>query len=358
MELDQALHTALAQAAELLGLQTGWIWLLREETGESYLAAAQNLPPALARDPRCMEGTCYCLDTFRSGDLSGAANINVITCSRLRGVVDGTDGIRYHASIPLYAQTGRLGVMNLASTDWRELSEEDLRLLHTVGDLLSIAIERARLFARSAELGAAEERNLLARELHDTLAQGLAAVALQLETADALLEAEGDRDAVRSSVRHALTQTRANLDEARRSVLDLRAAPLEGKTLVGALQALTDQTVSTGSIRVDFEHTGGHPLPARLEVGLDRIAQEALHNVLRHAGARQAHLRLVTTPDQVTLTVEDDGQGFDPSRVSADRFGLIGLTERARLLGGTVRLQSSPGAGTRVEVAIPRRQGS
>src|SRR5207253_1437987 len=159
---------------------TGWIWLLREETGESYLAAAQNLPPALAHNPRLMEGSCYCLDSYRSGDLSGAANVNVVTCSRLKSLVDGTDGLRYHASIPLYAQEKRLGVLNLASADWRELSAEDLRLLHTVGDLLSIAVERARLFAQSAQLGAAEERNRLARELHDTLAQGLTAVALRL----------------------------------------------------------------------------------------------------------------------------------------------------------------------------------
>jgi two-component system NarL family sensor kinase len=245
--------------------------------------------------------------------------------------------------------------MNLASTDWRELSDEDLRLLHTIGDLLSIAIERARLYDRSVELGAAEERNRLARELHDTLAQGLAAVALQLETADALLDAGADREAVRSRVRNALMQTRANLEEARRSVLDLRAAPLEGKTLVEALQALADNTDAEATVRVHFETTGGHPLPARLEVGLYRIAQEALHNILRHAEAQQAHLRLETTPDQVTLSVEDDGHGFDPSQVPGDRFGLIGISERARLLGGILRLQSGPGAGTKLEVMVPRR---
>lgn len=199
IDLDQALGTALAQVAELLDLHTGWIWLLHEETGESYLAAAQNLPPALAGNPRRMEGTCYCLDTYRAGDLDGAANINVVTCSRLWGLVDGTDGLRYHASIPLYAQEKRLGVLNVASTDWRELSPEDLRLLYTVGDMLSIAIERARLFAKSVQLGAADERNRLAREIHDTLAQGLSATALHLETADALAETEADSEGVMNS---------------------------------------------------------------------------------------------------------------------------------------------------------------
>ncbi len=74
----------------------------------SYLAAAQNLPPALANNPRRMEGSCHCLDTYRAGDLDGAANVNVITCSRLWGLVDGTDGLRYHSSIPLYAHSKEL----------------------------------------------------------------------------------------------------------------------------------------------------------------------------------------------------------------------------------------------------------
>lgn len=83
LDLSQALQVALAQAAKLLDLRAGWIWLLREDTGDSYLAATQNLPPALANAPQRMEGSCYCLDTFRAGDLVGAANVNVVTCSRL-----------------------------------------------------------------------------------------------------------------------------------------------------------------------------------------------------------------------------------------------------------------------------------
>src|SRR5215470_20182834 len=154
IDLSQAMRTTLAQVAELFDLHASWIWLHHEDTGEPYLAAAQNLPPALADAPERMEGSCYCLDMFQSGDLGGAANVNVITCSRLKGLVDGTDGLRYHASVPLYAHGKQLGVLNVASADWRRLSSDDLRLLFTVGDLLSIAVERARLFASSAQFGA------------------------------------------------------------------------------------------------------------------------------------------------------------------------------------------------------------
>lgn len=355
VDLGQALNAVLAQVAELLDLQTGWIWLLREETGESYLAAAQNLPPGLAANPHLMEEQrCYCLDTYRAGDLKGAANINVIACSRLVRLVEGAEGLRYHASVPLYAHQKKLGVLNVASADWRELSADDLRLLHTVGDLLSIAVERARLFSRSVQLGAVEERFRLARELHDTLGQGLTAVLLKLEGIDALLEAGAEVKKVRQAVQQALDLARVNLEEARRAVLDLRAAPLEGRTLAEALASLATELSARESVEIACQAIGGsRPLPVRVEAGLYRIAQESLHNAVQHAGARRVALQLVTTPAQVRLVVQDDGCGFDPSQIPRDRFGLIGLNERARLLDGSLELESSPGRGTRLEVVIP-----
>jgi two-component system NarL family sensor kinase len=310
VDLAQALQVALSRVVELFDLRTGWIWLLREDNHEPYLAAAQNLPPALANNPLRMDGSCYCLDTFRAGDLEGAANVNIITCSRLKNLVDGTAGLRAHASVPLYAQGKRLGVLNVVSGDWRELAAEDLRLLYTVGDLVGIAIERARLFAASTQLGALEERNRLAREIHDTLVQGLTGIILQLETADALL-AGSQTARGREALWQALALTRSNLDEARRSVLDLRAAPLEGRSLDKALAALIHDWQLKSNLHLNFEVVGFRPLPARLEAGLYRIAQEALTNALRHSRAQQVRMKLSVTPDYAQLTVEDDGVGFD-----------------------------------------------
>jgi len=354
VDLEEALHVTLSRVVDHFELQTGWIWLLHETTGESYLAASQNLPPALADNPRRMEGNCHCLDTYRAGDLEGAANVNVITCSRLSGLVDGTDGLRYHSSIPLYAHGKKLGVMNVASSNWRELTPEELRLLYTIGDLLGMAVERIRLHNRSAQIGAIEERNRLAREIHDTLAQGLAAVALHLESAEALLDAGSEPDRIMRAVHHALALTRSNLEEARRSVLDLRAAPLEGRTLSAALQDLARRTAAKEAVDVTFSAVGGsRPLPVRVETGLYRIAQEALRNVVQHARATHARLYLLTMPDELRLVVEDDGLGFDADQVAADRFGLVGLNERTRLLGGTLRLETGPGEGTRLEIVLP-----
>ncbi len=354
VDLPRALEVALGQVAELLDLRTGWIWLLREEDGEPYLAAAQNLPPGLQAEPWRMAGTCYCLDTYRAGDLAGAANVNVITCSRLKNLLGGTGGLRYHASIPLYAQGKQLGVLNVASPDWRELAAGDLRLLYTVGDVVSIAVQRARLFAQSVRYGAVEERNRLAREIHDTLAQGLAAITMQLEAADALLGAGGDPARAGQAVQQALALARANLEEARRSVHDLRAAPLEGRTLEQALAELAREWAARGAVEIRFQARGaGRSLSTRVETGLYRIAQEALSNAVRHAGAQLITISLAPGPEEVRLIVADNGRGFDPAGVPPGRYGLAGLRERARILGGSSRVRSRVGRGTRIEVTVP-----
>src|ERR687890_2913959 len=356
VELGEALGFTLSQVAELLGLRTAWIWLINEDSAGPYLAAAQNLPPALADDPRRMDGSgyCYCLDTYKRGDLEGAANVNVLTCSRLDGLVDGTGGLRYHASIPLYAGEKKLGVMNVASPQWRGLSTEDLQLLSTIGDLLAIAVERARLFDRSARLGAVEERNRLAREIHDTLAQGLTATGLQLESAEAFLDDEAGVQRAREPLRRALSLTRSNLDEARRSVLDLRADPLEGRSLPEALKALVDRWEAETGVATRFGTVNGsRPLPPRVEVALYRVCQEALTNVASHSRASRVTVRLVATPDSVRLLIEDDGRGFDPSSVAAQRHGIVGMKERADTVGGLLEVKSTTNGGTRLEVAVP-----
>ncbi len=351
VDVAQALTTALARVTELFELRTGWVWLWNESTGAPYLAAAQNLPPGLANNPARLEGTCYCLDTYQLGQLEGAANISFITCTRLKELGEGNAGLRYHASIPLYHHDRKVGVLNVARSNWQELSDDDLRLLSTVGDLLSIALERAQLFGKSVQLGAVEERNRLAREIHDTLAQGLAAITLQLETADALLDADPKRAA--TALRQALKLARANLDDARRSVMDLRAAPLEGRTLSEALHALADEFAARTGVEVRFTGVGGQsPLTIRTEAGLYRIVQEALTNIERHADASHVCVTLTVVPERITLVIDDDGQGFDVEQIPEHRFGLVGINERARLLGGALELYSAPGEGTTLSIVI------
>ena len=347
LSLDRALQVALTQVARLLDLQAGWVWLLREDSGNSYLAATLDLPPALADSPEHMEGTCYCLDTFRAGDLAGAANVNVVTCSRLKNLVDGTDGLRYHASIPLYAHGKQLGVLNVASTDWRELSQEDLQLLYTVGDLLGIAVERARLFARSAQLGALEERNRLARELHDTLAQGLTAIALTTRVGRCVVGGRcipSSRPRRPSAARLAWPRPTWRTRGAPCRTCALRR--WKGEPLSEALAALAQDIEAQAGVQVSFEPVGAaRPLSPRVESGLFRIAQEALNNVVQHARASHVLLRLAMTPDAASLRVSDDGVGFR-SRPSTRWAFRPNRSERARSAAGWPSIaQDQPGRG-------------
>ena len=372
VDVREMLREVLSQVTKLFGLQTGWVWLLDEER-QPYLAASLSLPPYLGEHHERMTGSCLCLDTFLSGTLAGAANIDVFRCSRLKNAERESDstswGLRFHASVPIYAGEMALGMLNVASEDWRELSEAELQLLHIVGDQIGLAIQRARLAAdhmrAATRLATIEERNRLAREIHDTLAQGLAAITLQLETADALTEQRPER--AQEAIRRALTLARANLEEARRSVIDLRAVPLQNRTLPEALRELAheadgDELAIVYPINYHYSPPDFPLLSPRLETAMYRIAQEALANVRKHSQAEHVSMTLSLEDNELCLSVYDDGQGFQVDAVmdttarlsgQTGHFGLIGMNERAKLLGGTLCIESTPDSGTCLVVCIP-----
>jgi two-component system NarL family sensor kinase len=355
--VDQVLDSALETLGELLHLDTGWAWLWNESTSTARLAAKRNLPPGLVKHPELMEGGCHCLWTYAAGDLHGAANVNVVACSRLAKLVADRRELRCHASVPLYVDDRRLGILNVASADWRELTTDELHLLSTVGALVSLAIERTRLAERGAELAAAEERNRIARDIHDTIAQSLAAVTMQLESADAFLEATNPPRAA-DAVRRALGLTRSALEEARRSVVELRTSPIAGRGLLSALRALPDELAATAGKRIDVEFEAGpidELIPTAVASGVYQIVREALTNVIRHANASTATVCLDVSDATLYVRVADDGDGFEVERVPAQRFGLVGMVERARLLGGQLAITSDAQAeqGTVVAAEIP-----
>lgn len=354
-DVQQALERTLSQVARLLGLRTGWVWLVDPDTQQFYSAAVQHLPPYLQHPVRMTGHSCWCIEQFQRGDLT-PKNIDVIECSRLRPAVRKkavhlTQGLRYHASIPLYFQQKPLGIMNVTGPSWRKLSSDELRLLSTIAYQVGIAIERARLAEENARGARAEERTRIAREIHDTLAQGLTAIGLHLEGALAQLEKEPQR--ARERVTRALQVSRESLEEARRSVLDLRAAPLAGKPLAEALVALGRRFTSETGIRVHIRARASGALPPRVEAELLRIAQEALANIRKHARAEQAEIALRRTGRRLHLSIRDDGEGFSPRAVPASGVGIVGMRERARMLGGDLRIDSRRGRGTTVVASVP-----
>lgn len=352
LDLQQALERTLVLVADLLGLHTGWIWLLDAETGQFYSAAVHNLPPYLQAPVQMTGKPCWCIQEFQQGGLT-PRNIGVLECSRLRGAgaAASTQGLRYHASIPLVFQETALGIMNVTGPSWRKLTPTELRLLSTIAYQVGIAIERARLAQERTRLVRAEERTRLAREIHDTLAQGLTAIALHIEGALPYLEHDPERARVRLT--RALSATRESLEEARRSVLNLRTGLPAGQPLGEALGALGRRFTAETGVRVHLAVRGDRPLPLAVEAELVRIAQEALANVRVHAAAHEVMVTLRITARSVSLAIHDDGQGVDLRALGPGHHGIMGMRERAGLVGGRLRVRSRLGEGTTVTVTVP-----
>ncbi|MGE3269333.1 MAG: response regulator [Chloroflexota bacterium] len=247
-------------------------------------------------------------------------------------------------------------------------TERQLKLAMGIAQAAAVAVEHAQLYARARELGMAEERNRLAREVHDTLAQGLTAITLQLEAAERLMPAGAEANRL---VGEARALARRSLAEARRAVWGLAPSPLDGRTLG---EALSDEVARFGqraSLAAAFTARGEIPaLPGEMAAAVLRVVLEALHNVEKHAQASRVRVELeyrrAGGAGQLQFLVADDGVGFDPSSPSADLrtegggFGLTSMQERMRLIGGRLEVESAPGWGARVrgQVALENDRGA
>ncbi len=347
-EVSEALSYTLSRLGELLGLDTGWVWL-RDEDGRYYLAAAHNLPPYLEEPVRMTGQRCWCLTAFDDGELD-PSHIDIMGCSRLaaagRRHHGATRGLTWHASIPLYAGEQPLGVMNLTGRGERELSAHELDLLAAVGWQVGVAVERGQLAEERRRLARGEERARLAREIHDGLAQHLTAIGLSIEGAMSQLQASPA--VAQQRLERALDLTRHALEEARRSMSDLRASELVGRPLAEALAALGRGFTAECGVPVRLLVQGEGPLPLPIEAELFRIAQEALANVRRHAKARLVEMRL-EVGDDIRLRVRDDGVGWR----GEEGHGVRGMRERAAVLGGRLRIARGRTSGTTVSVTLP-----
>lgn len=197
-----------------------------------------------------------------------------------------------------------------------------------------------------------EERSRISREFHDTVAQKLAGIVLQLEVGELCVKPHSP---AQKSLGRALELAREGLNEAREAVWNLRPEALRSSTLANAIANLAKDLTAGTPVRVKFSLGGmTQQLPAEIEKDMLRIGQEALNNVVKHAHASRVNVGLALSKDQLHLTVEDDGLGFAPEHQCVGTgFGLNGMRERAKSLGGICRIYSQPGQGTKLEAVVP-----
>jgi len=228
-----------------------------------------------------------------------------------------------------------------------------MSLLRAQGESLRQANARLTHYASALEnLTVSRERNRMARELHDTLAHTLTGLSVTLETVKAYWDLDAEK--ARALLEQSLTATRRGLDETRRALKSLRASPLEDLGLALALRQLAESAAARAHL--DLELALPDPLPnltPDVEQCLYRVAQEAVENVAHHASAKRLSLRLESEAGRWKLTVQDNGLGFDPhDKVSSGHFGLVGMMERAELIGGRLTIESQKGKGTKVVLEI------
>ncbi len=258
--------------------------------------------------------------------------------------------------VPLKIGGRVLGVLSIESERRNAFPEDEDPFVDTLADQIAVAIENARLVERARELAASDERNRLAREIHDSLAQSLIAVSMEL---DAIQQrAVDDPSRVVGLLGHARDLAHRAVEEARHAIWRLRPAPLERQSLPEAIGAEVTSLEQGGAVELGECSVQGEPRPLspEVEAALFRIVQEALSNVRKHARARRVRVVLAYGERSVRLLVEDDGRGFE-TNVRAPNgdggFGLSGIRQRAALIGADVEIDSSPGWGTRVRLFVP-----
>lgn len=357
--LDEILDYILAQACQLLGA-VGAIYHLDNQTAMLNIRSAYgldadeagvNLPVAwsvveqavLKRQPVKLSDTIACLSNHDDSE---------DTSQMQAGLMVPASCYRALLAVPLIVKADVYGAIILYYREPKEFSKEEVRLVTALSDQAALAIANARLVAAAQGKAVLEERQRLARDLHDSVAQALYSVILHAEAGTRLL-VSGDDATVADYLREMQGTAQEALTEMRLLIFALRPPVLDQEGLVAALRARLEAVEGRANLQTEFTVDGVGRLPPLIEQALYRIAQEVLNNALKHAHAKRITVLLQQVQTGVMLEIIDDGVGFDPvTAQDKGGLGLLGIEERVAQLGGRLILQSAPGTGTQVRVEI------
>lgn len=272
-------------------------------------------------------------------------------------------GARSALLIPLVTPTGSwVGLLTITSSASGGLSRSSERDFGTIAAQIALVLDNLRLVAQAQETAVLRERQRLAREIHDTLAQGFTSIVMHLEAAEQALPT--DREITERHLDQARSTARDSLAQARRVVDDLRPELLESTPFDQAIGRVVEQWAAYSGVAAEFRVTGEiRPLHPQVEVTLLRSSQEALANIRKHAQATTACVTLSYLGDTIILDVEDNGNGMPrqaatPDGLTSSGFGLVAMRERVTQLGGELFVESEPGEGTTLSISLPLEDGA
>jgi signal transduction histidine kinase len=254
-------------------------------------------------------------------------------------------------ALPIRWKDQIIGVLNVESDRINAFDASDVAVLEALANQLAVAIENARLYEQARQLAALEERQKLARELHDSVSQALYGIVLGARTARTLL----DRDPTQASqpLDYILQLSEAGLAEMRALIFELRPESLRTEGLVAALVKLVNALGARYQLQVTIAAGDEPDVSIDVKESLYRITQEAMNNIAKHARAQRVDVKLAKENGNLILNISDDGAGFDTSAEFPGHLGMYTMRERAEKVGGTFTIESAPDKGTRIQVTIP-----
>ena len=372
-DLDAVLNVTLDTVLEIMKGTIGGILIIDEQTQTLSYRVYRGLSDKYAEEIRLEVGEGVAGRVAQNGKAVLLEDISADARAATWRDLISTEGLKAFLSVPLRAKDTVLGVLNVASHLPHRFTQDDMHLLHAIGDQVGVAIEQAELYsqlrkerenyrqlARYMLIAQEAERGRVARELHDETSQSLTGLSLNMQ---ALLNIANASDfgnaAFKAKLEQAYNISLQLNSEINKIMKSLRPTALDSLGLGPAIRQNAENRLQSAGINVLVEQEGMEErMPSEVEFGLYRIAQGSIANIALHSQAKKAAISLQCSSGVVTMQIQDDGKGFDASMpIEVDESGrgrgLFSMKERANLLGGTCDIQSQPGKGTRIVVRVP-----
>jgi signal transduction histidine kinase/HAMP domain-containing protein len=353
LDLETVIEHSLEQVLAVMGCEIGAIHLLDEEEASLCLAVSRGVSPDLAGGieavPLDASLAGWALEQGKPVVVPRIAN----TQRPLR--VLPALGEQTYVGVPMHVKGRGLGVLSVVREAGRPFDQEEVSLLASIADRVGVAVENAQLYQQAEQLAVMQERQRLARDLHDSVTQSLYSLVLITEAGRRLAGAKYLKRAEEAMARLGEIGQQA-LKEMRLLVYELRPSSLQQEGLERALRQRLGAVEKRAGIEASLAIEGTLAVPGTVEEELFRVAQEALNNTLKHAAATSVSVHIRADCECIEIEVADNGKGFEPDAVG-DRagMGLVSMRERMDKLGGTLTILSAPGRGTRVKVALGNR---